>query len=320
MLILYIFIFLVSCFLLAFSSRWLIGALSRVAFCLQVKEFIVAFFVMAFAASLPNLVVGITAALKGIPELSFGDVIGGNIIDLSLVLGLGALIARGGLQANSQTVQKSSIYTIFIAVLPILLVADGNLSRIDGVILLLSFFLYVFWIFSKKENFEKVYANCPPFSTKKFLQDCFIIIACGLLLFAGAKGLVASASFFSAMFNLPLAIIGLLIVGLGNCMPETFFTLRAAQKGDSWMVIGDLMGGVIMCATLVLGIVSIIKPIIITDFSPFAAARAFMVISAILFLVVLRTGKLITKREGVILIFIYIFYLLTEILIKYIGL
>lgn len=320
MLIFHIFIFLVSCFLLAFSSRWLVGALSRIAFYLRIKEFIVAFFVMAFAASLPNLIVGITAALKGIPELSFGDVIGGNIIDLSIVLGLGALIAKGGLQANSKTVQKSSIYTIFIAVLPLLLVSDGKLSRIDGIILLLSFFLYIFWIFSKRENFEKIYDNCQPFTAKKFWKDCFIVVIGGLLVFAGAKGLVASASFFSTMFGLPLAIIGLLIVGLGNCMPEIFFTLRAAQKGDNWMVIGDLMGGVIMCATLVLGVVALIKPIIITDFSPFAAARIFMIIAALFFLFSVRTGQKITKKEGVILIFIYIFYLLTEVLIRYINL
>jgi cation:H+ antiporter len=122
------------------------------------------------------------------------------------------------------------------------------------------------------------------------------------------------------MFHLPIAIIGLLIVGLGNCMPETFFTLRAAQKGDSWMVIGDLMGGVIMCATLVLGVVSLIKPIIITNFSPFAAARVFMIISALFFLFSVRTGQKITKREGTILVFIYVFYLLAEILIRYISL
>lgn len=321
MLILYIFIFLASAFLLGFSSKWLIGALSRVALFLKVKEFIVAFFVMAFAVTLPNLILGITAAVNKIPELSFGDVIGGNIIDLTLVLGLGALLAKEGLQANSKTVQKSSIYTIFIAVLPLLLIADGKLSRIDGVILLLSFFLYVFWIFSKRENFEKVYENCPTvFDKRIFLKDCLIVIGAGILLYFGAKGLVLSASFFSSMFHLPLAIIGLLIVGLGNCMPETFFTIQAAKKGENWMIIGDLMGGVIMCATLVLGTVALIRPIIINDFSPFAAARVFMILAALFFLFSVRTGQKITKREGVILVFIYIFYLLTEILIGYISL
>lgn len=317
MLIFYIFVFLISCFLLAFSSRWLIGALSRVAFCLQIKEFIVAFFVMAFAASLPNLIVGLTAAINGIPELSFGEVIGGNIIDLSLILGFGALVAKGGIRTDSKTVQKSCIYTIFVAVLPLLLITDGVLTRVDGIILLLSFFLYVFWVFSKKENFEKVYSHCPAFNIKNFLKDCFIIIIGGLLLFVGAKGLVVSASFFSTMFHLPLAIIGLLIVGLGNSLPEGFFTIRAAQKGDSWMIIGDLMGGVIMCATLVLGIVTLVRPIIINDFSPFAAARAFMVISALFFLFSVRTGKRITKREGIVLVLIYVFYLITEVFMRY---
>ncbi|PJA01069.1 hypothetical protein COX75_00835, partial [bacterium (Candidatus Gribaldobacteria) CG_4_10_14_0_2_um_filter_33_15] len=78
---LYIFIFLISCLLLTFSNKWLIGALSRIALFLQMKEFVVAFFLMAFAVSIPNLFVGIISALNKIPELSFGDVVGGNIVD-----------------------------------------------------------------------------------------------------------------------------------------------------------------------------------------------------------------------------------------------
>jgi len=316
--ILYIFIFLTSCLLLAFSSKWLIGALSRIALFLKIKEFIVAFFLMAFAVSIPNLIVGIISAIQKIPELSFGDVIGGNIVDLSIVLGLGALISRAGISADSRTVQTSSIYTIFVAVLPLVLIFDGRLSRIDGLLLILIFACYIFWIFSKKERFTKIYDHSPKsLSSKRFLKDLFILIGVALLLLIGAEGVIKSASFFAEEFNLPLSMIGLLVVGLGNCLPETFFTLRAAKKGEDWMVLGDLTGGVVVTATLVLGIVALICPIQIADFSPFAAARIFLIIAAIHFLLCIRTGQKITKREGLHLIGIYVAYLLVEIFMRY---
>jgi len=317
MLWLYILIFLFSCFLLTLSSKWLVGSLSRIALFLKLKEFVVGFFVMAFAASLPNLFVGLTAALNKIPELSFGDVIGGNIVDLTLVIGLAALLSRRGLSAQSQTVQGSSIFTIFIGVLPLFLISDHYLSRLDGVLLILSYFVYIFWLFSKKDRFTKIYDHSTELlNSKMFIKDLFFLILSLVLLLVGAKGIVNSASVFSAVLNLPIGLIGLFIVGLGNCLPETFFSIQAAKKGQDWMILGDLMGGVVMTATLVLGTVALITPINIVDFSPFAIARIFLIISALFFLFFVRTGRKITKKEALFLLLIYIAFIATEILTR----
>lgn len=313
----YIPIFLISCFLLTFSSKWLIGALSRIALFLKLKEFVVGFFIMALAVSLPNFFVGIIAALNKIPELSFGDVIGGNIIDLSLVIGLAALLSKGGLSAQSRTVQGSSIFTIFIGLLPLFLISDHYLSRFDGILLILSFIIYFFWLFSKKERFTKVYDHAPKsINFKNFLKDLFFVTLSIILLLLGAKGIVNSASVFAAVLNLPIALIGLFIVGLGNCLPETFFSIQAAKKGEDWMILGDLMGGVVITATLVLGTVAFICPIKIVDFSPFAIARIFLIISALFFLFFVRTGRKITRKEAFFLMGIYLTFILVEVLIK----
>ncbi len=94
MVVLYVLIFLASCLLLAFSSRWLVKSLTRIAKFLGWREFVVAFVIMAFASSIPNLFVDITSALKKIPELAFGEIVGGNVIDLTLVIALAALFAK----------------------------------------------------------------------------------------------------------------------------------------------------------------------------------------------------------------------------------
>jgi len=314
----YILITVLSCFFLAISSRLLINALSRIAKYLGWKEFVVAFFMMAFASSLPNLFVGIIAALNKIPELSLGDVIGGNIADTSLIIGLSALVSRMGLSAQSRTVQGSSIFTILIAVLPLFLVSDGALTRGDGVILLLSFFVYSFWLFKKRERFEKIYDGINEKMTLSFfLKNFFVFLVASLILVASAYGLVKSSGFFASFLGLPVTLIGILIVGIGNSLPELFFSLQAARKGQDWLILGNIMGGVVILSTLVLGTVVLISPIQVSKSSTLSSiliGRIFLIISSLFFLIFIRTNRKITRKEAVILILIYFVFVLFELL------
>ncbi len=132
MIIIYLFIFLFSFFILAYSSKKLVGSLTIIAKFLGWKEFVVAFFTMALAATIPNLSVGISSAIHGIPEFSFSEIIGGNIIDLTVAMALAVLISKKGLRLASKTVQGTAIFTLLLALLPILLVIDGEISRGDG--------------------------------------------------------------------------------------------------------------------------------------------------------------------------------------------
>ncbi|KPJ57059.1 hypothetical protein AMJ49_02790 [Parcubacteria bacterium DG_74_2] len=313
-----IFIFLICCVLLYFSGGWLVEALMRIAKYLGWREFVVSFFVMAFAASLPNLFVGIFSAVHKIPQLSLGDVIGGNIIDLTLAFALAILIGKTALPAPSRVVQTTTIFTTVISLLPLLLILDKKLSRGDGLILIIMFFVYIGWLFSKEERFKLVYDKkklgvIKEF--KKFIKDIGKVILALILLIAAGKGIVTSVKNFAEVLNWSIPLVGILIVGLGNSLPEIYFAISAAREGETWMVLGDLMGATIIPATLVLGIVSLIHPIEILDFSPFTISLSFIVISALFFLLVVRTGKKITKEEGYLLLELYIIFVLTQIIL-----
>ncbi len=315
--VLHIFIFVASFFILAFSSKWLVDTLSKVAKFLGWKEFVVSFFVVAFATTIPNFFVDIISALNKVPHLAFGDVVGTNIADLTLIVALSALISKAGLSVPSRTVQGSSIFTIGVAVLPLILILDGNLSRVDGILLLAAFLFYLTWLFNKRERFEKIYDGIPELlSFEFFIKNTAFLFCSILLLLLSAQGIVRSAIFFSEFLRFPLSLIGILVVGLGTALPELSFTLQAARKSQDWMIVGDVMGSVIMTATLVLGIVALISPIQISDFSPFAIGRIFLIISAIFFLIFIRTDRKITRREALFLLGIYIFFFLIEILTK----
>src|SRR4030042_7217590 len=236
----YILIFIISLFLLIWTGTFIVGSLMRIARFLGWKEFVVAFFIIAIASTIPNFSVGISSALHKIPQLSFGDVVGGNVVDLTIAVALVVLVSKS-LPTESRLVQASSIFTIIIAVIPILLILDGVLSRGDGILLIGLFFVYIFWLFSKKERFMKIYDG---YKTpiikgfKYFLKDIGKIVLGIIFLSAGAEGIVVSSLFFANSLGLSLPLIGILVVGLGNCLPEIYFSIVSARKGQTWLILG----------------------------------------------------------------------------------
>lgn len=315
MIIIYLLIFLLSFVVLILSSKWLIKSLEKIAKFLGWKEFVVAFFTMALAGAVPNLSVGLSSVIHRVPQLSFAEIIGGNIIDLTLAVALAALISRRGLSLASRTVQGSAIFTIVVAILPLLLIFDGVLSSMDGLALILTFLVYIVWLFAKEDRFTKVYNHIKkPFTFKKAFQNIGLLLGSVTLLLLSAEGIVRSATYFAVNLNLPLVLIGSLVVGLGNAVPEITFSVQAARRGNDWLVGGNVMGSIIIPATLVLGLVAFLRPIEIEDFSPYALGRFFLMISAIAFLWFLRSGQKVTKKEAIFLLSIYLLFVLAEII------
>jgi len=315
----YIIIFFVSCFALSWLGTKLVKILIEIAEYLHLREFIVGFFVMAIAASLPNFFVDINAALHNISGLALGDTIGGNIVDLTLVLALAVFFSEGALDTGSKMVQGSTAFTSALAVLPLLFVLNGSVTRIDGVILIFAFLVYAYWLFSKEERFKKIYSEKKIKNIKGSLTFLKIILQAALLLallVLASYGVIYSAQYFAQSLAAPISIIGLLIVGLGNCFPETYFSILSAKKEENWMILGDVMGSIVICATLDLGLVALISPIQIAAASNFSTAAIFTVLAAAIFWMVIKTGRTITKKEGILLLSVYVLFLLSEIFVK----
>lgn len=252
------------------------------------------------------------------PEIALGDIVGGNLVDLTLILAIAVFFTKKGLSAESQMVQKSALFTSAIAVLPIFLITDGNLERIDGVILIFSFCFYAWWIFSEKSRFKKVYDGKKENLIKNFpvfLINLAKVVIFLILLLLSSFAVVSSAKFFADNLAIPIALVGILIVGLGNAFPEAYFSIISARQKENWMVLGELMGSVIICSTLVLGLIALTFPFEIKNLSTFLSARVFLIIAALFSLLFIKTERKIIKKEGLFLLLIYIAFLLTEIFI-----
>ncbi|HEA84362.1 MAG TPA: sodium:calcium antiporter [Candidatus Wildermuthbacteria bacterium] len=320
--ILNILLLIASGAILFWSANQIVKGVTFAANYFKWSEFVIAFFVMALAGALPNLFVGLSSVAHGIPELSFGDVVGSSVVDLTLIVAIAVFIG-GGLSAKGKTVQASSVFAIFIAILPLLLILDGTLSRGDGIALILIFIAYTAWLITKRRKFSATFNNNEeerPTVRFRALFLNFIRMLIGMvLLLVAAEGMVRSMTFFAAAFRLPIILLGILVSGLGTSLPEAYFAITAARKGKGDIIMGDLMGSVIVASSLVLGIVAILQPIIIEDFSPFAIARFFVFFAALFFLLFVRTERRITKKEGIFLLGIYIAFVVAEIVSHSLG-
>jgi len=311
-----IIIFLASCTLIIFAGKWVVSSLLDIAHFLGWKEFVVAFFAFSLGSVLPEFFIGITSAFHGVPELSLGNIIGQNIFLLTFTVAISALVLEGGIRIQSQTVRVGSTFAVVAATLPLLLILDGQLSRIEGLVLVLVFIAFTIWLFSKKERFSKVYQEEQGSSFDKGLSVLFkrILVFIGglVLLVISAEGVIRSSLGFADGLAVSVPFVGLLIVALGTGLPETYIAVNLARRGQSWMILGGLMGAVALSSTLVLGLTSVIRPIEvqISELTHLTLARIFLLVSALFFLFFVKTGRQISRRESIFLFIIYFIFIL----------
>jgi cation:H+ antiporter len=283
---------------------------------LGLAEYVIAFILMALATSVPELFIGLTSALSKIPTISLGNIIGANILNLTLGIGLVILISRG-INIQTQTAKKDAWIIFFLALLPVLLVLDGVLSHLDGVVLLLFFFWYISRLLSQRERFTKALNSLitDVAHFKAFMKNLGLFMLGLLLLLSAAWGLVQSASLIAQDLDLSLIFIGLILVALGTTLPEISFGVRSVLLKHEEMTLGNFIGSVAFNSLFVLGLVAIIYPIQI-DFHLVINSAIFLAIALIIFNIFIRTKQRLSYREGIILLVVYGLFLTIEVLMR----
>lgn len=305
--------------LLIKSTDIIAHSLEELAKITKARKFALTSFLLAFATSVPELVVGVTAALEGGQNLALGTVMGSNIANISLVVGGAALL--GGSFAVSGEFLKLDIFSVFLAgVLPLILLLDRSLSRADGLILLLVYGVYNFGILKdkNKRRVENVTGGLIKNMFKKTLKlgmnrwMAWLCLGATMLVFS-ADMIVKNGEALALVLGIPEIFIGLFLVSIGTSLPELSFDIKAIRKNQVGMMLGDLFGSVVANSTLVLGIVAIMAPIELkTDISVYLLASAVFGVMFLLFWYFVRTKKKLERWEGVVLILVYTGFLLFE--------
>jgi len=309
-------IFIISGIGIYFSGELVVKNIIRFSHILGISVFVISFFLMGVASAIPNLFLGISSALKNIPELSLGDVFGNNFLNLTLVISLAILFSQSKkIEIQSSLIRESFVFMTLSALAPLFLAADGVISRYDGLFLLMLFIFYVWWSFSRRDYvYEEVYKKT--ISIEKILKEwegykAVLKIILGLvILFLSAQGVIFSSKYFANYLNLPLIMIGILIVGFSDALPEIYFAFSSARKGETQMIFGNMIGSVIAPATLVLGIVSLISPIYVRNFAFLEFNRLIYILVILLLLWFVEKDKELNLRHAFILLGIYILFLI----------
>lgn len=284
----------------------------------RLGKFTVTALLMALATSLPELVVGVTAALGGKSSLALGTVIGSNIADISLVIG-GAAILGGSFSVVGEWL-KIDVMSVFLAgSMPLMLMLDKNLSRADGVILLLVYGLYNLNLLKQRRNLPvgrrgRLLRRMFEEAKSKQLVQLLAWLAIGAaMLILSAQMIIKLGVITAQMAGLPEFLVGLFLLAIGTSLPELSFEIEAVRKKQAGMVLGDLFGSVVVNSTLILGIVSLIAPIKLEAGlnAYLLAAMAFGGLFC-LFWVLVRSKKKLERWEGALLVVAYLVFAFME--------
>ncbi len=289
------------------SAGYIINAVSDYAKKLGVSQYLIGFLVVSIGTSLPELTTAFVASFRNAGQIVLGDVIGANIIDVTVVLGITSIIGKK-IFIHGKVLNKTVLTVLIMAVLPMILGYDGTISRIDGVILIVSFFIYIMVLLRKEGQFGKLKKEI---KLKDIWQDMFVIAGSLVALLLSANWLIASASKIGVILGIPDMVLGLLIVAVGTTIPELTVEVLSIIRGASGIAFGDILGSVVCNSSLVLGVASVINPIVITERSQFINSSFFMITSVFIALLFIRK-KEITWHEGLGLLLLYVTFLITE--------
>ena len=292
--------------LLYYGGDFLVTGSARLARFLKLSSFIIGATVIAFGTSAPELAVAILAALNKAPELAMGNVIGSNIANIGLVLGLTAFIAPITIAPNTL---KRAYPPLFITTLLILILAwDLKVDRSEGILLLTLLFLYVWRSFSYKEELSVGQGEGSLFTDKGIAYQLVLVLTGLIGLVGGAKLLVSGGVSIARMIGISEWFIGITIVAIGTSLPEIVSSIMAARRGHSEMAIGNIFGSNIFNILMVLGITSSIYPLNIKE--PIHPDLNIVTGITILLLALILFGKhSLGKISGAILLITYCLYI-----------
>lgn len=238
------------------GADWFVDGTSGIARKLGIPQLVVGLTIVAMGTSAPEAAVSITASLKGTASIAIGNVLGSNILNILIILGITAVIVAVAIQKSTLKIEMP--YMILITIVLIIMgMTGGTISRIEGVILWVLFIVYLVYLYflAKKGKEEETEVEK---STWKLI---IAAIAGGVIVVLGSNVTVDSATKIAKFFGMSERFIGLTIVALGTSLPELVTSVTAAKKGNADIAIGNIVGSNLFNLLFVIGTSALITPV-----------------------------------------------------------
>jgi cation:H+ antiporter len=305
-------IFSISIVVLSKASQIVVDNSIKMARMTKIGELVLGFILLSVATSLPELAVSFSAITSGDIGISIGNLLGSNVSNLALVIGLPAIMAP--IAVSGRTFNKLMTILFLSSIIPLLLLTISELSAAIGVFLI--FVFAGFSLYSIKEKITPDLISREPRNVMKkllqpfrFYKSAFLIAVGILTVILSARFVVYSASEMAGMLNIAQSVIGATIIAIGTSVPELSIMLAGVKKGHYSLVLGNTIGSCLTNITLILGVVLLMSPLAI-NLSVFSTLLIFVIASTMVTWYFFVSGRRIDRKEGVTLIFIYILFLI----------
>jgi len=298
------------------GAEVLVRGASRLATNLGVRPLVVGLTVVAFGTSAPELAVGVSSAFAGQADIALGNVVGSNIANILLVLGLAAVVAP--MEAAIRAVRREVPLMIAASLLVWLMALSGHIDRVEGLLLVLAILGYT--AFLVRATRREAIAVRAEFAAE-FAVDAgrglgavaghLALVLIGLvILVIGAEWIVDGAVAIAGSLGIPEVIIGLTVVAVGTSLPEIATSVLAGLRGHRDIAVGNVIGSCIFNLLMVLGVTAAVAPVPVAV-SPelLSVDLPIMVAAALACLPILYTGGLVDRREGALLLGMYVLYI-----------
>lgn len=284
--------------LLVKGADFFVSGASSVAKALKVPSVIIGLTIVAMGTSAPETAVSITASLGGNNGISLGNIIGSNIFNLLMVIGISAVIIP--FNSDKEILKRDMLWNIAITVLLLVLIFDGSLSRLDGVILLAGIAAYL-TVVVRSALKNRVEDNS---DEKVSVPKAVVFILGGLAAIVfGGDLVVDNASLIAKSLGMSDTLVGLTIVAIGTSLPELVTSIVAAKKGDSGLALGNAVGSCIFNILFILGIASTIAPMT-ADYEIIADVCILIFVSIVTYIFA-RSKERVSRLEGLFCVLIY---------------
>lgn len=310
-----ILILIIGLAVLILGGEFLVKGASSIALRAKISPLVVGLTIVAFGTSSPELLISVKSALAGSPDLAMGNVIGSNICNLALVLGIASIISPIYVQRNSLTIDWPM--TMGSSLLLYLMVREGYVDSYEGILFVSILIVYLFFIIRKSRKDMKIAKELEqefdlPKTPHTLLKDITYIILGSAGLYFGAEWFVGSAQDFARLLGVEERIIGITVLAIGTSLPELVTSSVASFKKETDLALGNLMGSNIFNILSILGITSIITEIKVNDVI-LNTDMIWMLGITLIVLPLMLTKRQVGRVDGVILLMIYIYYTYTVV-------
>lgn len=285
------------------GADFLTEGASALARRMHVPEIVIGLTIVAAGTSAPELFVSVVSALNGTPDLAVGNVVGSNTMNCMLIVGCAAMVAP--MTISRSTVRKDIPFAVMASILLTCIALDNYLGRIDGIILLLGFVVFMAYTLLQAKN-GQAEPQTEVRQLNPWLSLLFLVIGLAMLV-AGSNIFVGSASSVAAALGISEGVIGLTVVAGGTSLPELATSVVAARKGQSAIAIGNVIGSNVFNILMILGLTATISPLQIEGIT--TIDMAVMLISVILVWLFSFTRFTVERWEGASLVIGYLVYL-----------